>query len=77
MKCHQIITTYSLIKDFTPLFNLQDEKITPVEKQIQIRHQGSSAHRQTIRCDVTMPVAQRVEYFIAKTPVKIEIGTPL
>ena len=48
--------------------NLQDEKITPVENKITIL---------TIRCDVTTPVAQRVDYFTAKTPVKIEIGTPV
>ena len=46
-------------------------------EKIQFRHQGSSAHRQTIRCDVTTAVAQGVEYFTAKTPVKIEIGTPV
>ena len=33
--------------------------------------------RQTWRCDVITPVAQRVNYFTAKTPVKIEIGTQI
>ena len=71
--CHAQL---KLVNNFGNLNKLVN-KFGNLKNKIQIRHQGSSVHRQTIRCDFTMPVAQRVEYFIAKTPVKIEIETPL